>query len=113
MDEVLKQELDELTSRMCKALNDSKRLMLLIALGEAPRSVSDLCELLELPQSNVSQHLGVLRERGLVEATRSGQYMMYRLRYPQVLDAVNILRSVMADELARQGGLPASPAGRP
>lgn len=102
LDERLRVELDELTSRMCKALNDSKRLMLLYVLGEAERTVTDLCDLLDLPQSNVSQHLAVLRERGLVEARRDGAYMIYRLRHPKILEAVNLLREVMADELERQ-----------
>jgi DNA-binding transcriptional ArsR family regulator len=101
VDALLREELDELTSRMCKALNDPKRLMLLYTLGEEPRTVSDLCEALELPQSNVSQHLAVLRDRGLVEATREGPFMVYRLRHPRVLDAIEILRQVMGDELAR------------
>jgi DNA-binding transcriptional ArsR family regulator len=105
MDDLLREELDELTTRMCKALNDPKRLMLLIALGDEPRSVSELCELLELPQSNVSQHLAVLRERGIVETSRQGAFVMYRLRYPRLLEAVGILREVMAAELDRQSGL--------
>jgi DNA-binding transcriptional ArsR family regulator len=110
MDDQLRDELDELTSRMCKALNDPKRLMLLLALGDRPKSVSDLCQELELPQANVSQHLAVLRERGIVAATRQGSFVEYRLRYPQVLDAIGILRTVMAQELDRQTGLHA--AGR-
>jgi DNA-binding transcriptional ArsR family regulator len=108
MDELLREELDELTTRMCKALNDPKRLMLLLALGEEPRSVSDLCQLLELPQSNVSQHLAVLRDRGIVEASRQGSFVVYRLRYPRVLDAIAILREVMVAELERQSGLHAA-----
>jgi DNA-binding transcriptional ArsR family regulator len=106
MNDLLRGELDELTSRMCKALNDPKRLMLLLALGEEPKSVSDLCQELDLPQSNVSQHLAVLRERGIVEANRQGSFVLYHLRYPQLLDAIGILRDVMGQELERQAGLP-------
>jgi DNA-binding transcriptional ArsR family regulator len=105
VNELMRAELDELTSRMCKALNDTKRLMLLYTLGSKPRTVTELCELLELSQSNVSQHLTVLRDRGLVEASREGTYMVYRLRHPRIIDAIDILREVMADELERQGAL--------
>lgn len=101
----MRAELDELTSRMCKALNDTKRLMLLYTLGQRPCTVTELCEVLELPQSNVSQHLAVLRDRGLVEASREGTFMVYRLRHPRVIDAIDILREVMAAELKRQGSL--------
>jgi ArsR family transcriptional regulator len=105
MDDLLRRELDELTSRICKALNDPKRLLLLLVLGEQPRTVSQLCQLLDLPQSNVSQHLGILRERGLVEANRHGLFVEYRLRYPQLLGAIDTLRDIMARELDRQAGL--------
>ena len=105
MDDLLRGELDQLTSRICKALNDPKRLLLLMTLGEQPRTVSELCQLLDIPQSNVSQHLGILRDRGLVEASRQGSYELYRLRYPQILGAIGILRDIMAKELERQAAL--------
>ena len=102
MEPALRDELDELTGKMCKALNDPKRLMLLYALGDGPRTVSELCAVLELSQSNISQHLAVLRDRGLVSAKREGAFVVYTLRHRKVLDAINLLREVMADELTRQ-----------
>lgn len=102
LDPRLKLQLEELVSSMCKALNDAKRLMLLYALRDRPRSVTELCAILDLPQSNASQHLAVLRERGVVITERRGNRVLYSLRYPAVIDAVDILRSVMAEELERQ-----------
>jgi DNA-binding transcriptional ArsR family regulator len=87
---------------MCKALNDPKRLMALYALRDGASTVTELCEALEAPQSNVSQHLAVLRERGLVEADRQGHNVYYRLRHPRVLDAIDVLREVQASELDRR-----------
>lgn len=98
----LKLQLEELVGSMCKALNDPKRLLLIYALRDGSRSVGELCRLLEVPQSNASQHLAVLRERGLVTTERSGNRVLYSLRYPQLIEAVDILRSVMAEELDRQ-----------
>ena len=102
---LLRQELDELVASMCKALNDPKRLLLLYALQDASYTVSELCELIEAPQSNTSQHLAVLRDRGLVEAERRGTNVVYSLRHPKVIDAIDILRTVMSDELNRQTAL--------
>ncbi|HLH69595.1 MAG TPA: metalloregulator ArsR/SmtB family transcription factor [Candidatus Dormibacteraeota bacterium] len=102
LDPRLKLQLEELVGSMCKALNDAKRLMLLYALRDRPRSVTELCAILDLPQSNASQHLAVLRERGVVVTERRGNRVLYSLRYPAVIDAVDILRSVMAEELERQ-----------
>jgi DNA-binding transcriptional ArsR family regulator len=102
LDPALRHELTELTASMCRALNDPKRLMALYALGEGPLTVMELCDVLEAPQSNVSQHLAVLRDRGLVAAERRGHNVSYRLRHPRVLDAIDVLREVQAQELERR-----------
>jgi DNA-binding transcriptional ArsR family regulator len=101
----LRQELEELTASVCKALNDPKRLAILYALSEASHSVTDLCELLEVSQSNISQHLTMLRDRGLVDTQRDGNRVIYALRDRRVVDAIDLLRSVMNDEVARRHAL--------
>lgn len=62
---------------------------------EAPKSVNDLSETLEISQYNISKHLRVLREAGLVKSEKSGQQRIYALvdafhsqlnGNPQVLD---------------------------
>lgn len=105
MDMRLRQELDELVSSMCRALNDPKRLFLIYALAEGPHTVSELCEAIDAPQSNTSQHLAILRERGLVDSERQGNNVVYSLRHPKVVQAIDLLRSVLEDELARQQAL--------
>ncbi len=90
---------------MCKALNDPKRLVVLYALADGPHTVTELCEMIEAPQSNTSQHLAVLRDRGLIEAERQGNSVLYSLRHPKVLKAIDLMREVMADELDRQQSL--------
>ncbi|MDA8284496.1 MAG: metalloregulator ArsR/SmtB family transcription factor [Actinomycetota bacterium] len=97
----LRLELEELVAGMCKALNDPKRLLVLYALRDSPRTVGQLSELLEAPQANTSQHLAVLRDRGLLESERRGTSVVYSLRHPKVLDAIEILRDVMVDEVDR------------
>lgn len=110
LDDRLRRQLEELVSSMCKALNDPKRIMLLYALRDEPRTVGDLCGLIGMPQSNASQHLAVLRERGLVATERRGNRVLYSLRYPRTLDAVDILREVMSEEVDRQQQLHSLPA---
>ncbi len=105
IDTRLRQELDELVASMCKALNDSKRLLLLYALRNGPYTVTELCDVIEAPQSNTSQHLAVLRDRGMVEAERKGNNVLYSLRHPKVIEAIDLLRGVMSDELERQTAL--------
>jgi ArsR family transcriptional regulator len=114
VDAFFRQELDELVGSMCKALNDPKRLAVLYTLRQGPLSVGELCQALDAPQSNTSQHLAVLRDRGLVETERRGNTVLYSLRHTKVIEAIDILRDVMADEVARKQALrPAKRKSRP
>jgi DNA-binding transcriptional ArsR family regulator len=111
--EELRQEFNLLVGMMCKALNDPKRLLILSLLGERPHTVSELVVELGSPQANVSQHLTVLRDRGLVTAERDGATVVYSLRHPRVLEAIGILRGVLRDELAGRQGLVVEEVGQP
>jgi ArsR family transcriptional regulator len=108
LDPNLRVELEELTASVCRALNDAKRLLLMYALADRPRSVRELAELLEVSQSNISQHLAVLRDRGLVDATREANRVIYSLRDKRVIKAIDLLRGVLNDDLARRHALRSS-----
>ena len=101
----LREELEELTAGVCRALSDPKRLMILYALADGPRAVGELADLLEVSPSNVSQHLGLLRDRGLVEAEREANRVIYTLRDERVVEAIDVLRAVSSDELDRRRAL--------
>jgi DNA-binding transcriptional ArsR family regulator len=105
LDPGLRAELVELTSTLCKALNDPKRLMVLYALAEGARAVGELADAIDASQANVSQHLAMLRDRGLVDTQRQGNRVIYSLRYPEVVAAVDQLRAVMAREVGRRQDL--------
>lgn len=63
-------------------LADPTRLRVLSALAGAPLFVSDLQDVLRLPQPTVSRHLRVLRELGLADARRLAARVIYRLVLP-------------------------------
>jgi ArsR family transcriptional regulator len=71
-----------------KILSDSTRLGVLEALMTGPKNVGELMEKLGVEQSLLSHHLAVLRDNGLVEATRDGKTMIYALP-EQVADSTN------------------------
>ncbi len=98
-------QLQELHARICKAIADPKRLMIINELRDRELSVGDLCEALGLTQSNASQHLAILRERGIVNSHRVGTSVYYSLRSQKVVMAVDLLREFLADDLAEQGRL--------
>ena len=102
IDDALRAELVQLTATLCHALNDPKRLLILHALAEGPASVGALAGAVDATVANVSQHLAVLRERGLVDSERDGLNVIYSLRYPQLIDAIGDLRGILREELRRR-----------
>jgi ArsR family transcriptional regulator len=89
-------ELNLLHASVCKGLADPKRLLIINALRDGEMSVGEICEELELPQANVSQHLAIMRDRGLVNARKDGQFVFYSLTTMKIVEAVDLLRQVMA-----------------
>ncbi|MGB8211936.1 MAG: metalloregulator ArsR/SmtB family transcription factor [Anaerolineales bacterium] len=101
----LVQEITLLHADFCSALADSTRLILLYALADGPRNVSELTQELGQPQPTISRHLKNLRERGLVVATRQGTMVQYSLADRRILDALDILRSIMRDDIQKRASL--------
>lgn len=79
---------------LAQALADPLRLAILQSLMSGPATVSELMSLSGATQSNVSNHLALLRERGLVRATRQGRQMVYELRDASVGQLVESLAQV-------------------
>ncbi len=101
----LRQEINLLHAQVCQALADPKRILLLYALSEERRRVTDLAEALDMPQPTISHHLKILRERGMVTAERDGTAIYYSLTDPRVVQALDLLRAVLANLLSQQIGL--------
>jgi DNA-binding transcriptional ArsR family regulator len=102
MDKQTSFEIHELHARICKAIADPKRLLIITELRNGPMTVGELSEALELGQSNTSQHLAILRERGVVDSDKDGLNVYYSLRSKKVLRAIDLLREFMVEQLDDQ-----------
>lgn len=105
MDRETKIEIHELHARLCKAIADPKRLLIITELRDGPMTVGELAESLEMSQSNTSQHLAVLRDRGVVESTKEAQNVYYALASKKVVKAIDLLREFMVEQLGDQSRL--------
>ena len=97
--------IDELTllhANICQALGDPKRILILYALNDKPHYVSELAELLGMPQPTVSRHLRVLRQRALVATERKGPAVIYRLTDDRLIQVLDKMRLILRDSMARQ-----------
>ena len=101
----LVQEVSKLEANLCSALADPTRLLILYALGEGAHNVTELSLELNLPQPTTSRHLKILRERGLVNATRQGVSIQYELADHRLIQALDLLRGMLRDRLAYRANL--------
>ncbi len=93
----------ELYARFFQVLSDPTRVRLLHLLLEAPeagRTVGELVAAIGAPQGRISTHLGCLRWCGLVQSSREGKYVYYRVADPRVREILVLGGAVMRDHAA-------------
>ena len=95
----------ERQARICQVLADPKRLRLLDQLRAGERSVGELAAALSVAYPNVSQHLNVMRDAGVVATRREGTSVFYRLAYPRIVDACDIVHEILQAQLAETAAL--------
>jgi ArsR family transcriptional regulator len=105
MNHNLEQEIIQLHADICSALADPTRILILYTLSDRPRTVTDLAAEIGLSQPAVSRHLKVLRERNLVRALRLGPSVEYSLIDRRLIEALDLLRTVLRDNIARRASL--------
>lgn len=84
-------------AKLFRGFGDPSRLHILDALRRGPLTVSDLVAATGLSQPNVSNHLGCLRDCGLVVARQAGRYVTYQLSDDRVGDLIALAESLVAD----------------
>ena len=92
-----REELYALHASFCQGLSDPKRLLIITALRDGEKTVSELWRLIGARQSTVSQHLALMRHLGLVESRRADGNVFYRLADQRIAQVVDLLREVHAD----------------
>jgi len=91
----------ERRARICQVLADAKRLRLIDALrDDVEKTVGELADVLGATYPNVSQHLNVMRDAGLVVSRRDGTSNYYRLAYPQITQACDIVCDILRAQIA-------------
>ncbi|MEW5823504.1 MAG: metalloregulator ArsR/SmtB family transcription factor [Pseudomonadota bacterium] len=95
-----KQDINDQFARLGKALSNGRRLELLEYLAQSERSVEQLARVSGLSVANTSQHLQQMRQAGLVSARREGKHILYSLAGEDVVQLLDILRTVAERRLA-------------
>lgn len=96
----------DLHAQLLKALAHPRRLEIIQLLREEELPVTDIHTMLDLPQANISQHLMILKDAGVVEWRKDGKQIFYSLKNPSISQACDLLREVIIDRFA-ENELPA------
>jgi len=96
-------ELYEIHAEMCKVFSNSTRLEILNLLRDKELSVTELIKKTKLSQANISQHLSIMKSKGIVVSNRKGKNIYYKLTNPKIIKAFDIIRDVLAEKLKKNG----------
>lgn len=89
----------KLHASICHTLANPKRLEIIDKLRARELSVTALAEALEISQANLSQHLAIMRQKGIVTTRREGLNVFYRLSNPKIIKACDLMRQVLLEHL--------------
>jgi len=87
----------EIHAEICKVFSNPTRLEILNLLRDREMSVTELIEKTKLTQANISQHLSIMKSKGVVESTRKGKNICYKLTNPKIVEAFDIIREVISE----------------
>ena len=93
----------ELHADVCKIFSSPKRLEILNALKDKERSAGELIEKIGLSKSNLSQHMSILKSKGVIQTRREGLNIYYRISNPKIIQACNLMREVLLEQLQEKG----------
>ncbi len=102
----------ELQCQICKSMAHPMRLEIVDLLNKHDMSAAALLEELETSKANLSKHMTILLQAGIVDSARDGRQVSYRLTYPEIHEACRIMRSILYRRL-KQGEKLASTIGSP
>jgi ArsR family transcriptional regulator, virulence genes transcriptional regulator len=84
---------------LCKMLSNPIRLKIIHFLREKEKSVNELARLCHAPQATLSQHLGLMRQRGMLATRKKGTTVYYRLANPKMIEAFDLMREILSERL--------------
>ncbi|HLC48266.1 MAG TPA: metalloregulator ArsR/SmtB family transcription factor [Candidatus Norongarragalinales archaeon] len=89
----------QLHAEMCKTFANPIRLEILDLLRDRESTVTELVKKTQYSQVNISQHLSVMRGKGIVVSERRGKNVYYRLSTRKITKAFDIIREILNERL--------------
>ena len=92
----------ELQAEISKTLAHPLRLAILHQLKGGEKTVNELTEVLGASQSNISQHLALMRKAQIVRTRKAGSAVYYRVAYSKISQACDMVREVLLEQLSQK-----------
>jgi len=92
-------QLYELHADVCKTLANPKRIEIINLLRSGEKSVAWLLEETSLLKANLSQHLSVMRQRGIAKNRKEGLTVYYRIANKKIVKACDLMREVLFEQM--------------
>jgi DNA-binding transcriptional ArsR family regulator len=89
----------EMQAQLCGALANPVRLQILELISGGEKTSAQLLAALGIPKANMSQHIAVLKDAGIIQARKEGLYQFLTLALPKIKDACNIVKSVLLEKI--------------
>ena len=93
-DLLVREEDVQTASRSLKAISHPLRLKILCVLGENEVSVQDIVKYVGTSQSNISQHLAILRDKGIIASRKEANRVFYRVGDVRMLKLIDMMQEV-------------------
>ena len=94
-------EIYKIHAEMCKIFSIPIRPEILNLLRDKEMSVTELIKMSKLSQVNISQHLSIMKAKGIVVSQREGKMIYYKLSNPKIIKAFDIIREVLTEGLEK------------
>jgi len=95
------EQLYRLQAEFCKGMAHPKRIQILRTLKGGEKTVNELAKATGIPQANMSQHLALLRQLGLLTSRREGTSIYYSISDRRIIEACELVRSCIGERLKR------------
>lgn len=95
----------EMHAEICKTFAHAKRLEIIDALELRELSATQILEIVQISKANLSQHMGVLVQHGVVEARRQGLHVFYRIADERIITACRLMREVLLAHIEKTSSL--------
>lgn len=92
------QEIYARQAEICSALSHPVRLMIIDLLQSGTKSCTDILEYIDIPKTNLSQHLSVLKKAKLVDFNKKGLFQFYYLLIPEIKNACSMVREILVKQ---------------